>query len=117
MSGTGAGRTVRFKVTIHGYSGYTAGCSCETCRKAKAKYMSKRRGAARAGGGTGFVADGITHGTRSGYEENGCRCIPCTDAKNASRREQSGRKRGSRCTACGHRYGTAEHEAACRSAA
>lgn len=106
---------MRFKVTIHGYGGYTNGCRCDVCTSAKAKYMRERRASARAS--TALLVEGITHGTQFGYEEKGCRCLPCTDASNKAHRESDGRRNGRRCTACRHPYGSAEHETACRSAA
>lgn len=91
----------------HGYNAYTYGCRCDVCRKAKADYMRERRAQGRiearkftrgAGGGrptkhdaripgaTRFVAPNVKHGTRYAYEEHGCRCFPCTDARLASDR-------------------------------
>lgn len=89
----------------HGYSGYSNGCRCVTCRKAKADYMRERRQEARllaqkhTTTGTGrrpgwhnafdvgavrHVAAIEKHGTRYGYEEAGCRCPRCTAARSAS---------------------------------
>lgn len=86
----------------HGYNRYTYGCRCEVCRKAKADYMRARRATARliaqehtrsatgrrgANGNTRtpgayrYVAPVKTHGTRAAYEEHGCRCFECTDAR------------------------------------
>jgi hypothetical protein len=89
----------------HGYLSYTYGCRCATCRQGKADYMRERRAAARqaaekhtqgsdglrpkkntarAPGATRFLAPDVTHGTRYAYEEHGCRCFDCTDARRAS---------------------------------
>lgn len=75
----------------HGYGPYTRGCRCKTCRAAKAAYMRERRSVAgvprrqvlRNGK---LAAIGITHGTRYGYEERGCRCSKCCAAHAASDR-------------------------------
>lgn len=89
----------------HGYNAYTSGCRCEVCRKAKADYMRGRRAAARKvaqrhtqgmgvgpgstrkPGSTRYIAPYVTHGTRYAYEEHGCRCFPCTDARANSDRK------------------------------
>jgi WhiB family transcriptional regulator, redox-sensing transcriptional regulator len=36
-------RPMKFEVVVHGYGGYTAGCSCEICKEAKAKRERDRR--------------------------------------------------------------------------
>jgi hypothetical protein len=59
----------------HGYNRYTAGCRCDICKAAKAAYMKARRDAAFLGRST--VPPGVRHGTRSTYEEHGCRCDSC----------------------------------------
>lgn len=61
----------------HGYSAYTHGCRCETCRKAKAGYSARARATGRENARTGRYPSGVTHGTRSAYEERGCRCAEC----------------------------------------
>lgn len=87
----------------HGYNRYCDGCRCEVCRGAKADYMRERRALARAvaqQNGQGrpglpartpgvlrHVAPITNHGTRYGYEEAGCRCFDCTDARSASDRK------------------------------
>lgn len=75
----------------HGYVAYTHGCRCDTCRKAKADYMRARRAKGRALARhvqtktrRRYVAPIEAHGTRYGYEERGCRCIDCTDARTAA---------------------------------
>jgi hypothetical protein len=74
------------RILAHGYGGYSRGCRCEVCRRAKADYMQVRRSTARdlAAKHTDergrHLASGITHGTVFGYEERGCRCRPCTTA-------------------------------------
>lgn len=76
-------------VHTHGYGGYTRGCRCDVCRAAKAEYVRDRRRrarqmAARFTDTSGrHLARGITHGTVSGYDENACRCQPCTSAMSA----------------------------------
>ena len=84
----------------HGYGAYTRGCRCDECRQAKADYMRRRRSGARrtAAAAQGKVraswAEGryvvtdpsVTHGTRSTYEEHGCRCERCTNARTRSNR-------------------------------
>ena len=95
----------------HNYSGYTHGCRCDVCRRAKADYMRERRarhrgvsqkhtvsstgrrgapGTARAPGATRYVAPIDRHGTRAGYDEHSCRCFPCTDARMAAERRWRG---------------------------
>ena len=64
----------------HGYGRYTGGCRCEVCRLAKADYMRERRASARAVAGDKSVEQ-FSHGTRYGYEERGCRCSACLNAR------------------------------------
>lgn len=86
-------------VHTHGYGGYTRGCRCDHCRAAKAEYVRDRRHrgrqiAARFTDSSGrHLARGITHGTASGYVENGCRCRPCTSAVSAKRRTELHRQK------------------------
>jgi hypothetical protein len=75
---------VRRQVYTHGYSGYTNGCRCDTCRAAKATYMRTRRAQARALAaatarltGRPRHAPGVTHATSYAYFEKGCRCPAC----------------------------------------
>ncbi len=63
-------------VSVHGYAGYSNGCRCEICRDAKAAYMRERRSSAYLTA-TSEPVPGVTHGTRSAYEESGCRCPEC----------------------------------------
>ena len=89
--------------TDHGtyarYSSSTSPCRCEACRKAKADYMRARRAAARAIARRysdptkgRYVAKIDSHGTRFGYEEHGCRCFACVDARaEADRKYGAGR--------------------------
>ena len=92
--------------TGHGtYAAYSnkPGCRCDECRKAKAEYMRERRAearevaqkysepnprakGARRVGALRYVANIDSHGTRFGYEEHGCRCLECTDARGDSDR-------------------------------
>jgi hypothetical protein len=93
---------------VHGYGAYTHGCRCDACRTAKADYMRARRAEARAKaqkhtrsstgargsrfnawepGAVRYIAPIDTHGTRFGYEEHGCRCLDCSDARCASDRK------------------------------
>ena len=94
------------------YARSPGGCRCEECRKAKADYMRQRRAGARALaakhtrsstgrhanphttwalGATRHVATDVTHGTRFGYEERGCRCRDCTAARAESDRRYRAR--------------------------
>lgn len=97
----------------HGYSAYANGqCRCGVCRTAKADYMRERRAAARAlaqkhtitpsgkrgskgnarvPGAQRHLAYVERHGTRFAYEERGCRCFECTDARTESDRKYKGR--------------------------
>lgn len=92
------------------YSNPTRPCRCDACRKAKADYMRERRARARlmaqkhtsanpAGAGartTGsvrYVAPIARHGTRFGYEEHGCRCFACTEARTSDDYARRARKR------------------------
>jgi hypothetical protein len=78
-------------VKTHGYGGYTSGCRCQACRDAKAAYMADRRGNAFLNTGPEPV-EGIAHG-RSGYEERGCRCGICLEAKRGDWRREQRRRR------------------------
>lgn len=73
-------------VSTHSYAGYTQGCRCEVCTAAKAAYMRDKRNAAAAAARPGAAVTGVTHGTRSAYEEHGCRCRQCVAAERASSR-------------------------------
>jgi hypothetical protein len=81
----------------HGYATYTCGCRCRRCRAAKAAYMRERRAAATqiARPGIAVTAKGVTHGTRSAFEEHGCRCQPCMRAEFTSSRNNTGTLPGS----------------------
>lgn len=88
---TGAVDRLGIALHTHGYGGYTRGCRCEICTQAKADYMRGRRASARAlaarftdDRGAHFVPD-VKHG-RVGYEERGCRCPVCVEARRASQR-------------------------------
>lgn len=83
----------------HGYVPYTRGCRCDVCREAKADYMRARRKAAREEanrfreqGMRRIVIDNITHG-RYGYEECGCRCGVCLQARADGERKRYDRTR------------------------
>ena len=78
----------------HGtYSAYNRGCRCEECKtfrnawhrdyrdRNRDSLLPKRR-AHRLHLKTAPVPEG-QHGTRNGYEDYGCRCQPCRDAKSA----------------------------------
>ena len=99
----------------HGYGPYTNGCRCDVCKKAKADYMRERRAAARkiaqkhtrgsdgkrptastawAVGAERYVAPIAKHGSRFGYEEHGCRCFDCTEARSVDDRAHYQRKTG-----------------------
>lgn len=95
----------------HGYGPYTNGCRCDVCRQAKADYQREKRHAAAAvsegmprldrtdllGTADGrFVAPFVTHGTAHAYKDNGCRCLPCTDAatEKRAREYEAARDRG-----------------------
>lgn len=85
-------RTERFRAADgHGYVRYASGCRCETCKGAKADYMRERRAAARARAKNGVAVVGINHGSRAGYDEHGCRCLPCSEAKVAARMRETPR--------------------------
>lgn len=96
--------------TPHGYGKYSNGCRCEVCKAAKAAYMAKRRRFGRgiaqrwtthtpgrpalSEPGVGrYVAPVESHGTRFAYEEHGCCCLPCTDARAEHDRTRKARKR------------------------
>lgn len=98
----------------HGYVPYTRGCRCDVCRAAKAAYSRARRAehrqiaakhtrsstgkrpsnfTARAPGATRYIAPIERHGTRFGYEEKGCRCFACTDARLLSDQQRRARRK------------------------
>jgi hypothetical protein len=79
------------RVRAHGYSGYSNGCRCETCRAAKADYMARRRADAYVTDSTPEADPDITHGTRSAYEERGCRCAQCCANQETCSRYARGR--------------------------
>lgn len=92
----------------HGYSAYTCGCRCDTCKAAKRAYMASRRQQALSAPADKSAED-FTHGTRFGYEERGCRCDECTEAKRASWRQGAfawnrHKHPDWRCSVCGYRY-------------
>lgn len=70
-------------VTRHGYSAYTRGCHCDTCKKGKRDYQNARRANGRhianTRGDTTPIPN-ITHGLAS-FDEQGCRCLICRSAK------------------------------------
>ncbi len=76
------------------HSRYVHGCPCDECRAAHAKY---KRGKLWERMNERVLVDGrlvhprAPHGTRSGYQNWGCRCVPCTRANTeamAARRER-----------------------------
>lgn len=77
----------------HGYSRYTRGCRCGVCRAAKREYMRARRGEAivAATQGQSFAVAEMKHG-RFGYEECGCRCTTCIEARRTAWRESHRRR-------------------------
>lgn len=85
-------RTARWRakgpgaISTHGYSGYSNGCRCQVCRDAKAAYMAGRRAAAFTADNAPEQDPAVTHGTRSAYEERGCRCGACIAAERVSSR-------------------------------
>jgi hypothetical protein len=84
------------EVKTHGYNGYTLGCRCDICRKAKREYARERRAAAKQAAdarGKERAAGTFRHGTRFGYEERGCRCAECVEARRAMQRTFSAAKR------------------------
>ena len=99
------------------YANRANGCRCEECRDAKADYMRDRRARARrtaveagteslrpgssstwADGAIRYIAPDIKHGTRFGYEEAGCRCFDCTEARTVDDRNRRHRKRDTPAT-------------------
>jgi hypothetical protein len=87
-----AARRAERTVTSHGYNGYGDGCRCDDCKAAKRDYMTARRSAAYLAGHE--VPARATHGTRSTYEEHGCRCNSCVVAQIA--RGRAGKRREKR---------------------
>jgi hypothetical protein len=73
------GRTV----STHGYAGYGNGCRCQTCKDAKAAYMSEKRTEATKNAMPGQPVDGAKHGTRVAYKDHGCRCSQCVEVMRA----------------------------------
>jgi queuine/archaeosine tRNA-ribosyltransferase len=77
------------------YASSTDPCRCQQCRASKAAYMRERRRAAAENAKRWFaaghthVAEGVTHGTRSAYEEHGCRCDRCSRHQPVSSRYRS----------------------------
>lgn len=83
-------------VSDHGYAAYSHGCRCDTCRTAKADYMRAKRAQAKHVGLVRLnlrkvgeyprpTVAGVTHGTAHAYKDNGCRCLPCTEAARVKR--------------------------------
>jgi len=65
------------------------GCRCDECRAAATTYVAARRARRLADrtlneDGRLVAADSIEHGTRGGYVNHGCRCVPCTKANAAA---------------------------------
>jgi hypothetical protein len=75
----------------HDYVGYTKGCRCVVCKAAKRAYMRALRAhdrSLREWTPAGLVTPlPIKHGI-SGYQNHGCRCQECRDAKAAADRRQ-----------------------------
>lgn len=71
-------------MTVHNAAAYrVGGHRCRECRDAHAVYvrsMRDRRRAERTEVDGRLVHPDATHGTRSGYEYHGCRCVDCTAA-------------------------------------
>ena len=80
----------------HGYGPYTNGCRCEICRKAKAAYSARARAAGRENARAGRYPSGVTHGSRSAYEERGCRCEKCCARQLARHRADAKRRQESK---------------------
>lgn len=59
---------------------YLAGCRCDPCREANRTYQAQARADRRS---LGLPAVDPRHGTRTGYQEWGCKCGPCTAAGTA----------------------------------
>lgn len=84
----------------HDYVGYAAKnnpCRCSRGRAEKAAYVRARRAKARAEipPDGEHVIDGIKHGSY-GYEERGCRCEVCREARRTADRRYRERKRAKR---------------------
>ena len=69
-------------------SRYVQGCRCDACTLANTEHHRQWRGGRRARLALGIdTPDAIQHGTISSYTNYGCRCIPCSAAKTASKRQ------------------------------
>lgn len=89
-------RVIADPATTHGYLTYSYGCRCEICKAARAEYSREKRAAAAQTRKDNFTkgrytVPGISHGI-SGYQNHGCRCWTCTEAKSSSGRRESRRK-------------------------
>lgn len=98
---------------VHGQRAtYTSGCRCDDCTVANRKYARvwdvRRRETRvldtsdRADPGkerarlVRRVVNGARHGTAAGYQYDGCRCWPCTDAASSAQAQRRKRRRTER---------------------
>lgn len=61
--------------------GYQRGCKCADCKAAAARYLANWRASK-----TGLPEGDPRHGTVNGYENYGCRCALCAEARRVARR-------------------------------
>lgn len=67
-------------------TGNTSRCKCWDCKRHRSKKMSEYRKSK-------LGQEPPSHGTTYGYVTFGCRCAPCSEAKNASDRRRYRRQR------------------------
>jgi DNA-binding PadR family transcriptional regulator len=78
--------------TIHSSAGYNQGCRCQVCTDAATEYMHllrERKYEQRTLIDERWVATRAkVHGTKSTYNNWGCRCLPCTGANTTGQKNR-----------------------------
>lgn len=71
-------------------AGHRAGCKCDLCRRAEAKYRKAMRQFYRE---RGLPPDDPRHGTFNAYSNLACRCSKCKAANSKNQREYQAKRK------------------------